>query len=139
MTKGELNRIKLKQLIDEKGLSMRGLSLKAGMSESYIKDLVSGKTNNPTVEKIVGISDALGCAPNDLIPLEWQKSITHEINIDALKEAIQEVLESKEPPRESAKPEQKYELIAMLYEIIIRRKNKTKGNVEVIHDNKLTI
>lgn len=95
MTKGTIDKEKLKKLIDMKKLSMREISFRAGASESYLKDLVSGKIKSPTIDKFINLAEALGVYPGEIMPIDWQKPSTQDINIDLLGSAIQDVLERK--------------------------------------------
>lgn len=60
-------RARLKQLIAETpGLSMKRLSLKAGLSESGIRDIISRGTS-PSIDTFVSIAEALGIEPAVLL------------------------------------------------------------------------
>lgn len=86
MTRGAVNREKLIEAIEKSGLSMREICAKAKVSESYVKQLKSGRLKSPTIEKFIRVTDVLGIPPNDLVPLEWQKA--EEINERAFLEAV---------------------------------------------------
>ena len=56
----------LKQIMQEKGITLSELSRITGIGKSSISQYLSGK-NIPTSERIKVIADALGCAVEDLI------------------------------------------------------------------------
>jgi transcriptional regulator with XRE-family HTH domain len=52
------------------GLSMKNLALKAGLNETYVRDILSGRSKNPRHEGLVAIATALNCSILDLIDPE---------------------------------------------------------------------
>jgi|GEM_PF-4157378 len=87
-----LNRNLLKNLINESNLSMRELSLRAHVSESYFKDLVSGKLISPTIDKFVRVCNALKVSPYILVP-DLEKPNLFDIDEESLEKAIAEIFE----------------------------------------------
>ena len=51
---------RLKEQMRISGLNARQLSLKANVGKSFIYDILSGKSTNPTTKKIQAVADALG-------------------------------------------------------------------------------
>lgn len=51
---------RLKLVIDEKGLSARGVSLAAGLSDSMVHKFLTGQTRSMTVDNLEKIAKALG-------------------------------------------------------------------------------
>ncbi|MDA0781314.1 MAG: LexA family transcriptional regulator [Rickettsiales bacterium] len=51
---------RLKEQMKISGLNARQLSLKANVGKSFIYDILSGKSTNPTTKKIQAVADALG-------------------------------------------------------------------------------
>lgn len=47
-------------------LDMKGLSTKAGLKETYVKDIVRGQSRNPTASRLAKLAKALGCTVADL-------------------------------------------------------------------------
>ncbi len=58
---------RIKELRTAKGVSTNKLSNMAGLSQSYVRNLEEGKYDNPTVESLELICDALGIAFEDFI------------------------------------------------------------------------
>lgn len=48
-------------------LTASDLEKKAGVSGSSIRNIISGRSSNPTIETLIAISKVLGCSVNDLI------------------------------------------------------------------------
>jgi len=48
------------------GLDMAGLSEKAGLKETYVKDIIYGRSKNPTASRLTRVAKALGCTVADL-------------------------------------------------------------------------
>lgn len=58
---------RIKELRKARGLSTNKLSNMAGLSQSYVRNLEAGKYDNPTVDSLELICDALGIAFEDFI------------------------------------------------------------------------
>lgn len=58
---------RIKELRKAKGLSTNKLSNDAGLSQSYVRNLEEGKYDNPTVESLQLICDALGITFEDFV------------------------------------------------------------------------
>lgn len=48
------------------GLGQKALALKAGLNETYVRDLYQGKSKNPKNQQLSKIAKVLGCTLNDL-------------------------------------------------------------------------
>jgi transcriptional regulator with XRE-family HTH domain len=48
------------------GLGQKALALRAGLNETYVRDLFRGKSKNPKNQQLSKIAKALGCTLNDL-------------------------------------------------------------------------
>ncbi len=48
-------------------LTASDLEKKAGVSGSSIRNIISGRATNPTIETLIAIANVLGCSVNDLI------------------------------------------------------------------------
>lgn len=59
--------IRIKELRKARGLSTNKLSNMAGLSQSYVRNLEAGKYDNPTVDSLELICDALGIAFEDFV------------------------------------------------------------------------
>lgn len=51
----------------EKGLSLRELARKSGVSQPYLSQLESGQNNNPTLEVFIKLADALGITLKEML------------------------------------------------------------------------
>jgi phage repressor protein C with HTH and peptisase S24 domain len=59
-------RTELKRIIDDTpGLSMKGVSLKAGLSESFVRDVIN-RGADPSAENLAAICSVIGITPYDL-------------------------------------------------------------------------
>ena len=58
---------RIKELRLAKGLSTNKLSNMAGLSQSYVRNLEEGKYDNPTVESLQLICEALGITFEDFV------------------------------------------------------------------------
>ena len=47
-------------------LDMKGLSIKAGLNETFVKDIINGRSRNPTATRLAKLAKALGCTVADL-------------------------------------------------------------------------
>jgi len=52
----------------ELGLNAKRLSLAAGLNETYVRDIMRGRTRNPRTDSLGKLARALGCARADLLP-----------------------------------------------------------------------
>ncbi len=50
----------IQRRMDETGLNMKQLSLKAKLNETYVRDVVTGKSADPAIHKVAKIAIALG-------------------------------------------------------------------------------
>ena len=67
--------LKLKQLRQERNLSLSELAVKSGVSISYLNEIESGK-KYPKTDKIAILSDALGVHYDKLVSLKLSKNLT---------------------------------------------------------------
>jgi DNA-binding Xre family transcriptional regulator len=66
--------IKIKQMIDNKKLSVARLEKIAGLQKGTVRDIIVGKSKNPTINTLTKICKALECTFNDLLSNEWMIS-----------------------------------------------------------------
>jgi DNA-binding Xre family transcriptional regulator len=57
----------LRRRMIEKKLSMRGLSLKAGLNATAVKAIMRGNSQHPRHDTIEKLATALDCTPDDLL------------------------------------------------------------------------
>lgn len=61
---------KIRELIDEKNLSVQGLEKKAGLSINSIRSILTGHSKKPSAEHLLAISKVLGCSIGELLDEE---------------------------------------------------------------------
>lgn len=49
-------------------MNQKHLARAAGLNETYVRDILKGKSKNPKHEQLAKLADALGCTLNDLLP-----------------------------------------------------------------------
>ncbi|RGB68778.1 MULTISPECIES: helix-turn-helix domain-containing protein [Oscillospiraceae] len=70
---------RLRQLRGEKGLSINGLALRAGLSQSFVRDIELGK-KKPGVESLQFLCEALGISLRDFFNEEAEPDpISHKL------------------------------------------------------------
>lgn len=77
--------VKLRALRQERGLGLKGLAQKAGLSVSYLSEIEQGK-KYPKPDKLVDLAHALGVSYDDLVSLRVDKGL------GAVKDAIESPL-----------------------------------------------
>lgn len=65
-----INRARLRELIAQRGRSMREVSLSAGLSETGVKDIIKGKSRNPSIATIAGLAAELDVGLDVLLAVE---------------------------------------------------------------------
>ncbi|MCB9061929.1 MAG: ImmA/IrrE family metallo-endopeptidase [Halobacteriovoraceae bacterium] len=66
--------LKIKQLRDAKGLSLKGLSTLSGLSQSYINEIEKGK-KYPKVEKLISLAKSLEVSFDNLVSAQLDKKL----------------------------------------------------------------
>lgn len=59
--------LKLKKIMRQKGMTIKELAQKTGLSERYINQLRNEEAVNPTLSVLKDISQALGIHPRELL------------------------------------------------------------------------
>nr|WP_315026999.1 helix-turn-helix transcriptional regulator [uncultured Chryseobacterium sp.] len=67
--------LKLKQQRQKKNWSLQDLAVKTGLSKSYLNEIENGK-KYPKHDKIIQLSEALGCTFDDLVSTKLDKSLS---------------------------------------------------------------
>ncbi|MFT8953764.1 MAG: LexA family transcriptional regulator [Gluconobacter sp.] len=57
----------LRRRMDAKGFKQKALAIKADLNETYVRDILKGKSKNPEASKLARIAAALGCSSDDLL------------------------------------------------------------------------
>jgi transcriptional regulator with XRE-family HTH domain len=63
----ELDRARMRELREERGLTQTDAAEKAGMTVSQWNDIEKGRKPNVTIETLAAIATALGCDARDLL------------------------------------------------------------------------
>jgi len=66
--------IKINQMIDNKKLSVARLEKIAALQKGTVRDIIVGKSKNPTINTLTKICKGLECTFNDLLSNEWMIS-----------------------------------------------------------------
>ncbi len=56
----------LKLLMEARGFSRKSLALAAGKNETYVRDIITGKSKHPAASNLALLADALGCTLEEL-------------------------------------------------------------------------
>lgn len=62
--------------MEKQRISMRALSLKAGLSEAFVKKIINTSTQNPRIDTIIKLAEALNC---DVCELAFNISIKENV------------------------------------------------------------
>ena len=91
---------KLKQEMARQGINARELSMRANLGSSFIYDLLSGRSTNPTTNKMVSIANALGVSLSDLHSGQQGISIANKSyeNFFAIPFFVSNTVENKTTP-----------------------------------------
>ena len=57
----------LKRRMDEKGFRQKSLATAADLNDTYVRDILKGKSKNPEASKLARIAQVLGCTSDDLL------------------------------------------------------------------------
>lgn len=77
-------KLRLEAAIEKSGLGKREVAKKAGLNETYVYNILSGKVASPRYDKVKDLADVLGVSPEHLfngVPLSplFDKSLCEEI------------------------------------------------------------
>lgn len=70
---------KIKELRKEKGYTFTKLSELSGISTGRLSDLATGKRNNPTMDTLIKLADALGVSLDELVGRNNRWNLTQGI------------------------------------------------------------
>jgi transcriptional regulator with XRE-family HTH domain len=59
-------RSEIRERMKARGITAKRLSRAAGRGETYVRDLMQGRTHNPTIEGLRRLADVLGCTVAEL-------------------------------------------------------------------------
>jgi transcriptional regulator with XRE-family HTH domain len=68
----------LRRLMEQAGIGQRRLAEMAGVNETYVRDVLKGKSKNPGSAGLAAVARALGCAPARLLSLAGGGEDVHD-------------------------------------------------------------
>ena len=115
---------------EEKGLSMEGLSKKAGLEKGAVKNIEYGRSIHPRIDTVQKLASALECSPFVLLPPEWSNTKINELDVEILGEALNKILSAKSLLKGGEPPLSKEDCMAVvvLYNKFIRSSNTLNKN-----------
>jgi transcriptional regulator with XRE-family HTH domain len=117
--------VTLRNLMAERGLTPRSLSLAAGLNETAVRDIIAGRARFPRYDTILALAEALDTTPAYLMGDEVTKQqikqgqIKKISDLDLLTEIIARVQEVSEELSITPKPEQFARIVTALYQRLI--------------------
>lgn len=127
---------RLAEFIRKSPMTVEQVAEAANLTRDSVNRIKAGKVklNENTLFRF---AKALNCYPSELLPLEWQKPNSHDIDVKILADSIREVTEAANNTKkaESMLPSEKlYELMALLYNDKIIKNNKISKTPKVLHE-----
>ena len=74
----------IRRRMNQLGLNSKRLSLGAGLNETYVRDIIKGRTRNPRTDTLGKLARALGCTRADLLPPAERASQANRGSVDSL-------------------------------------------------------
>lgn len=111
----------LRQLIDERGLNPRQLSLQAGLNPTAVRDMLSGRVRHPRYDTLQALARTLGTSPAFLM---GDSAIQQDINkgkiqppekLELLTEIIARIQETAEEMRRVLSPRELAVMATTIY------------------------
>ncbi|MBA4119033.1 MAG: hypothetical protein C0514_09115 [Candidatus Puniceispirillum sp.] len=120
--------LKIRDLIDEKKLSVMALEKKSGLKNGAVRNILSGHSKKPSAEILLAISRVLGCTIGELLDEETdpkdKKNVLNEItfsNKHLLHQTIDHILDFMSRNNIPIKNKDLYESIEKIYQYIERK------------------
>lgn len=60
---------RLRAIMEARDIGQKKLALMAGVNETYVRDIIKGRSRSPTTAKLSAIAAALGLRPSDLVDI----------------------------------------------------------------------
>lgn len=79
MTIGNECTLKLKEVMEMKGISQRRLSILSGVSRTYIHNLINGDYSNPGILVISRLCIGLQCSFDELVEINPNMSMEQQV------------------------------------------------------------
>lgn len=82
----------IRRLRDEHGWTQERLAREAGITVTCLSNLERGATEDPNLQTIAGLADALGVTPSELDPRRLGETVTEKARSFAQRQAIVRLL-----------------------------------------------
>ena len=79
MNIGEATRLRIKELCDQKGITLNKLSTVCGITQSTLNNIISGRNNSTTVSTVKKICDGLEISVLEFFDCELFLNLEQEI------------------------------------------------------------
>jgi transcriptional regulator with XRE-family HTH domain len=76
----------IRKRMEELGLNAKQTSLKAGLGETYVRDILEGRSQNPRIEHLARVAKVLKCSVDDLRDPADNETPSHERTADNMAE-----------------------------------------------------
>jgi len=72
----------LRRRMEERGFKQKALAIAADLNETYVRDILKGKSKNPEASKLARLAEALGCTSDQLLGKGSTVSPIHTTQIE---------------------------------------------------------
>ena len=79
MTAGEATRIRIMELIGERGITVNKLAMKSGITQSTLQNITGGRNHSASVSTIQKLCDGLGISLRQFFDSDLFENIEQEI------------------------------------------------------------
>ncbi|GBQ04984.1 helix-turn-helix domain-containing protein [Saccharibacter floricola] len=111
--------------MEEKGIGQKRLALEADLKETYVRDILKGKSKRPDVFSIGRLAQVLGCSIEELVGLSTVNASQVRSSVDSFKSPSQSLYTEEEIAIvdlwRSLVPNQREHLIGLFEAIADRR------------------
>jgi len=116
----------IKDRVSESHIPVSVLERRAGLKPSALRNILHGRSKNPTIETVSQLANQLGCSVEDLLGLTPNKTTeTLPLNLPLLKEAIQGIFEYIEEDKIKPCLDDFLSCIKEVYKYTIKQKSNT--------------
>ncbi|MXV35941.1 MULTISPECIES: helix-turn-helix domain-containing protein [unclassified Saccharibacter] len=107
--------------MEEKGIGQKRLALEADLKETYVRDILKGKSKRPDVFSIGRLAQVLGCSIEELVGL----STVNASSVDSFK-----------PPSQSLYTEEEIAIVDLWRSLVPNQREHLIGLFEAIADRR---
>ncbi|WP_367159933.1 helix-turn-helix transcriptional regulator [Kozakia baliensis] len=114
----------LRRRMEDSGYNQKSLALAASLNETYVRDILKGKSKNPEAGRLQRIANVLGCSVDDLMQRSSYAAIDNMKDSSTFLEGevVQETLHSR----------QERVLLAIWRKLSIDQRDRLIGLLEVM-------